>query len=317
MMYLLAWLYMAVLWVPVFIHTPMMRSQSEGYLFRVVEGWLPASQSWTLLVAMILIWVQGLVLTHMALHHRLGVQATLFPGLMLVWFYSMVPESMDFLPVTLANTFLVFAWRELFSLYRNPQAAMNLFNAGFLIGMAGLSYFPVVVFAVVGLVCMHVLRGINLKETLQYLIGAGMPWFFLFIFYEYVGPEIGYAELAGIHTSWPLRFAGYLGTRIPIQLTMILLLVLYLLSITNRLIQGETMQVQKYIAIAWWFMLGGAITLLLAGTITVDQLQVVALPLGLIMGLWLARLPEKWAESIHFVLFAAVFIYQYFPLVYL
>jgi hypothetical protein len=315
--YLLALLYMAVLWVPVFVHTPLMRSHTEGYIYRVVYGWLPDAAGWRLLLAMMLIWIQGLVLTRLVLHYRMGMYATLFPGLMLVWTYSLMPEAMDFLPVILANTFLIFAWQALFSVYRSHDAATSLFNAGFLVGLAGLSYFPMMVMGIAGIIGLQVLRSVQMREMLQYLIGVGLPWFFLFVFYEYMAMDGSFAALAGIRAQWPLQFAGYMGARIPIQLAMLAVLVFYLLSQSGRLSHGETMQSQKYLSMAWWFFLLGGLTLPLAGIVSVDHLLVLALPMGLFLGLWLARLPARWAESIHFVLFAAVLIYQYFPLVYL
>ena len=43
----------------------------------------------------------------------------------------------------------------------------------------------------------------------------------------------------------------------------------------------------------------------------------IAVPIGTLLGLWFVRIRPALAEMIHFLLFVAVLVYQYFPLVYL
>jgi hypothetical protein len=121
-------------------------------------------------------------------------------------------------------------------------------------------------------------------------------------------------ELAGVYVGWPPLFIDPEGIRIIVQGVLILILLGLVLSRASLLGLGETIQVHKYISLAYIFLLAGGFSLLLTRHIYFNHFLIVAIPIGLLGGLWMARVPARWSESVHFLLLVAALIYQYFPL---
>lgn len=306
--------YLLILWLPSFLSGEAVHLEGGGYIAVWLWSVLPDNANLLLTVALLLVWLQGLVLNALVQEYRMGPQATLLAGLALAWFASATPEFTRFGPLVVGNTFVVLALHQAYALYRHAGPAAALFNTGFLVSLAGLSYFPFLVLAPLGWFLLGIQRGHRLAETLQYLIGVLLPWFLLFALWYWVRPEMGFAQLAGLPASWPPILTGPAGLRLPLTSLVLGAIILYLLSRVPWLGLGETIQVQKNIALAALFLLGGGLSLLLPPALYFHHWLVCAIPAGLLMGLWLARIPARWAETVHFLLFAAALIYQYFPL---
>lgn len=306
--------YLLVLWFPSFLNAEPAHLEGGGYVAVWLRSVMPDSTTLLLAVALILVWVQGLVLNALVQEYRMGAQATLFAGVALAWFSSATPEFTRFGPLVIGNTFVVFALHQAYALYRHPGPAATLFNTGFLISLAGLSYFPFMMLAPLGWFVLGIQRGHRLEETLQYLIGVLLPWFLLWVLWYWVQPEMGFMQVAGLPDSWPPVLAGPAGLRLPLTSLLLGVIILYLLGRVPWLGLGETIQVQKNISLAALFLLGGGLSLALPPALYFQHWLVCAVPAGLLMGLWLARIPARWAETVHFLLFAAALIYQYFPL---
>ncbi len=306
--------YLVILWAPSFITDLETPRVGAGYIAMWLWNYLPDSSTVYLIVALLLVWIQGFFLNHVVLEYRMGPTATLFPGLVLAWFYSSTPEFVGLYPVLIANTFIVLALQQFYTIYKNQSPAMQVFNSGFLLSLASLTFFPAIAFIPAGWVVLGILRGNRLDQILQYLIGAGLPWFFLFLIYFWVEPTGTFIDLAGIGLDWPPMFIGQDGIRYWVQGFLILIIVLLILSRVKLLGLGETIQVHKYIALGYILLLTGAFSLLLVGHIFFNHYLIIAIPIGLLGGLWLARMPARWSESTHFLLLAAALLYQYFPL---
>lgn len=312
--HVLVLVYLSILWAPSFITGLETPKEGAGYIAIWLWSILPLSSTIYLIVALVLVWVQGLILNHLVLEYRMGPYATLFPGLFLAWFYSATPEFIGLYPVLIANTFIALALHQFYAIYKNQSPALQVFNSGFLLSLASLSFFPAIALIPAGWVVLGILRGNRLDQILQYLIGALLPWFFLFLIYFWVEPTGTFIDLAGIYLGWPPLFLGPDGIRIWVQGLFILIVILFMVSRVKLLGLGETIQVHKYLNIGYIFLLTGAMSLLLTDHIFFNHYLIIAIPLGLLGGLWLARMPPRWSESAHFLLLAGALLYQYFPL---
>jgi len=307
-------LYLGILWLPAYLSGDSGQEEGAGFITRWLWSVLPSEKGFLLSLAIVLVWLQGLVLNFLVQEYRMGPQITLFSGVALAWFCSAAPEFTSFNALLVGNTFLVFALHQAYALYRHPQPAAALFNVGFLFSLAALSYFPFAVLVPLGWFLLGIQRGHRLDETLQYLVGAALPWFLLFVIWYWAAPEETFSLVAGIPESWPAQWIGPVGARLPLAALLLTTLIVFLLTRSVSLKLGETMQVQKNIDLACLLLLGGGCSLLLAGPLPFQHLLICALPAALLMGLWLGRLSSRWAETIHFLFFAAALIYQYFPL---
>jgi len=317
--HLLVLVYLAILWLPGYLIQPSGGDQTGGFVFAWLKNLFDGESawSWSLTVALILVWFQGLVINYLMNEYRIGAQATLFPGLLIAWFYSSSPEFYGLSPQLVANTFVVLAIHQIYKVYRQGESALPIFNAGFLIGLASLSSYAYLILAVWGWVAIGILRSRKLRETLQYSIGLVLPWGFLYLLQVMLTPVGSFAQLAGVNWGWPPLLIGPDGYRIIAQGIVLSVIILLVVSQYAQVTLGETMQVQKNIQILYWAMLFGLAALGFIHRISFSHMLLIAVPIGTLLGLWFVRIRPALAEMIHFLLFVAVLVYQYFPLVYL
>lgn len=317
--HLLVLVYLAVLWLPGYLIQPSGGQQSGGFVFAWLTNLIGGERAWywSLTLAILLVWFQGLVINHLMNEYRIGTQATLFPGLFVAWFYSCSPEFYGLTPQLVANTFLVLALHQIYKVYKQGDSALSTFNAGFLIGLASLSSFAYLLLGIWGWVAIGILRSRKVRETLQYTVGLALPWGFLYLLEVILSPVGSFAQLAGVNWGWPPLLIGPDNYRIIIQSVVLVILILLVVSQYTQVTLGETMQVQKNIQILYWAMLFGLAALLCVHRISFSHMLLIAIPIGALLGLWFVRIRPAMAEMIHFLLFVAVLVYQYFPLVYL
>ncbi len=315
--HLLVLVYLAILWTPAYLVTPVAPPGQGGYIFDWITGVIPASQNWMLTVAILLIWIQGLLMSYLMNEYRIGPQASLFPGLFIALLYSASPEFYGLSPQLLANTFLVLAIHQLFKIYKQADSVRAIFNTGLMIGLASLTFQGYLVFIPLGWIGIGILKSRRLHEALQYLVGIILPWVLLWVIYYVSSPSVTFQELAGISWGWPPYFYGPEGIRVLAQFLVLLALVLVVVMQYSRVTLGETMQVQKNIQILYWAILLALASLLIVQRIEFTQFLMWVVPIGSLLGLWMIRLRPGQAEMSHFLLFMAVLIYQYFPLMYL
>ncbi|MCF8239418.1 MAG: hypothetical protein K9I85_14740 [Saprospiraceae bacterium] len=315
--HLLVLVYLAILWIPAYLVTPVAPAGKGGFVYDWFLGILPPGQNWTLTIAILLIWIQGLVMSFLMNEYRIGPQASLFPGLFIALLYSASPEFYGLSPQLLANTFLVLAIQQLYKIYKQTDSVRPIFNAGLLIGLATLTFQGYLLFALLGWIGIGILKSRKVKEALQYIIGLLLPWGLLWAMDYLLEPPGTFAELAGLSWGWPPFFYGPEGLRMVVQLLVLMVLVVAVVLQYNRVTLGETMQVQKNIQILYWAALLALGSLLIIQQIEFTQFLMVVVPTGALLGLWMVRLRPSQAEMSHFLLFMAAFIYQYFPLMYL
>ncbi len=313
--HLLVLAYLVILWAPAYMVNPVVLNTQGGFVYDWLLGILPDDQTPRLSVAILLIWLQGLVMSYLVNQYRMGAQATLFPGLFIAFIYSATPEFYGLTPEVIANTFLVLAIYQLFKIYKQQESAQAIFNVGFLISMTALTAQSYLVFIFLGWIGIGIMRSRRMIELCQYAIGLALPWGLLGMIYYMMEPPGSFVDFVGYSWSWPPYFIGPEGLRIQIEMVLLLILLITVIGQYSKVSLGETMQVQKNIQVLYWTCLLSLASLLVVPQIECAQFLLTAIPIGALMGLWMARLRPARAEMVHFLLFVAVVIYQYFPLI--
>lgn len=313
--HLLVLVYLAILWVPAYLVSPVALTEQGGFVYQWLMSVLPEAQSFRITAAILLVWLQGLGMSFLANQYRMGPQATLFPGLFIAFLYSATPEFYGLTPHLVANSFLVLAILQLYKVYKHQETSQSVFNAGILISLAALTVQGYIVFVLLGWIGIGIMRSRRFLEFLQYGIGFLLPWCFLGVMDFLLEPAGTFMELAGYSWGWPPVFVGPEGIRIQIQMVLLILLLIAVVSRYNKVSLGETMQVQKNIQVLHWACLLTLTSLLIVPRVESAHFLLTVVPLGTLLGLWMARLRPGQAEMVHFLLFIAVLVYQYFPLI--
>lgn len=305
-------LYAAVLHVSLIFSndgwTPSAPGLLSGWVYDLMGGY----EGWGAAIAALLILVaQAAGINAISLEYRLGEVSNLFPGLFFVLLCSALPGMMHLSPALMANGFILIALNELFTVYKKPGAAASIFNVGFWTAVASLFSPAYIIFLLLGFSGLNLLRGLNFRERLMMLAGAMVPYFLMGVYLFWNGileqgieqqfqKGFGWFDFKASDTFAVWAAAAVFG------LAILLALINY-----AGLVYRKTIQVQKYISLLYWMLLIGACTAPVHAGVQIDQWLSVAIPAGVLLGFIFTKLPNRWAESLHLMLFAAILILQY------
>lgn len=97
------------------------------------------------------------------------------PGAVYVLLSGSLGHTMQINPAMLGATFLPLLYMQAFSTYKAAQANANIFNTGFLVGLAALVFAPAIWWAAGAYLMLHIMRKFSLREQAVWLSGLLTP----------------------------------------------------------------------------------------------------------------------------------------------
>ncbi|NJB87268.1 hypothetical protein GGR26_003048 [Lewinella marina] len=276
----------------------------EGTYFSELITRLVAGNFWlTALLPPLLLALAGIVANNISDRFRFSRTTTQFPGLVLVLLWGVVPAFHAFTPAALGHTFLLLAMGGIGSTYKGRSPEVGRFNAGWWLGLAALLQPTYLLFLPAFIVGISILGTANLRTIFQLLVGTFIAFF--------LGGTVAY--LSG---GWPAfangELAGFgFGNFAPASRYDLIGLGILALGLLVALLSGTgsrallSIEGAKNNAFAFWVLLFSPLVGLLGGVVDAADAQAVLPPLGILLGLWLARRPEARAEFFHLLVFAA------------
>jgi Family of unknown function (DUF6427) len=126
------------------------------------------------------VFVQALLLNKYIGQYRMLSRSNFLPAFSYILLTSVFPAWWQMSSALVVNTFLVWIWGTVLTLYKNSNAKQPLFNIGILLGFSSFVFTPSLYFCIVLLVWLIILRSFDLTEYLVSLLGMGLPYYFLF-----------------------------------------------------------------------------------------------------------------------------------------
>ena len=155
------------------------------------------------IIAYLLIFTQIVLVSFFINNNKLMLKANFLPGMSYMILTSLMPEFNVLSSPLIASTIYVALFLLLFSGHNQKTTKDNIFNAGLILGLAVLIFFPSVLLIILAYAILASLRPFKLNEWLILLIGTVTPAYFLGITlyltdslswkYFYNGIEIGLA----------------------------------------------------------------------------------------------------------------------------
>lgn len=156
---------------------------SEGLLYTWLTGWLsgmvgPSPLFFTFL-ALMLLFVQALLLTRIVNSHRLFAKDTYLTAMCYLLLTSLLQSWNVFSPALIVNTVMLWIFASVTDLYMRNSARDVSFNMGFALGICGLFYFPSVLFVALLFLSLGIMRAFRLAEWIIGLLGILCPFYLL------------------------------------------------------------------------------------------------------------------------------------------
>ncbi|OGX84872.1 hypothetical protein [Hymenobacter coccineus] len=221
-------------------------------------------------------------------------------------------------PLLVGHTFVLFALSALLPTSREGYDNRRLFRAGFLVGLAGLCYLPLVLFAGVGLLAVIIFAANAFRSFLLLLCGLFFPYAVAVTYFLYAGALPNFVQFH-LEPAWlSFRTGAPGGLPLPVQLRLLALPAAVLLLAVLRGLStplGPVFQAKfRQLMVAWLLV---DLAVLAAGGGTAPGALVLLLPslAYFSLFLWQAGRPAWAPEATFLLLLAAVVVVRYRTLV--
>ncbi len=242
------------------------------------------------IVTFILLVAQAIGLNKIVNNLRLHKQNNYLTGMSYLLLTSLFSEWFSLSAPLIVNTFLIWIWGKLCTLYNNPSPKAAIFNIGMATGLAAFIYFPSLTFLLLIMVGFAVARPFKLQEWLMGLIGIATP-VYLFASYLYLTNNISSFHFPGFNFSFPRFFGNWWAYAALVAIIIAVALGIYFININMR---RQVVQTRKswqllflYLAVAafvpfvntglnftYWILLTAPIAPIIAATFFYPQKRI-------------------------------------------
>lgn len=269
-----------LLWLPAFIHPILPIVKHQMPLFELVVNPLLAYPLLCTIVAFILLIIQAFLFNYIIDKYEITGKRSYLPVLMYIVFTSFSPELLWLHPGLFANIFILLALNRVLATYRNTSALSPCFDAGFLIAIASLFYFPAALLIIFVLIAVLVLLPFSWRLWVIVILGFLLPyiyvhtWYFLFEGTEYLWID----RVLFPVIDRDIVFSGEMAQ--PYSELILFVGIAAVLSIGRGAdAANRSVQHRSTIAVLRWLFVIGALTLLITPTLSYIYFFVALLPL--------------------------------------
>ena len=135
------------------------------------------------IVSFLLVLFSAYIFSYVTNHHQLLPSKSHLPAFFYALFVSYKPELLDFNKIVFLNLIYILVFDQLFRTYKKESADNNIFNAGFLCGIAGLLFLPASLLLVLVFASLIILRTPSFREWLVAIIAFLIPFIYFASYY--------------------------------------------------------------------------------------------------------------------------------------
>ena len=292
-----------------FFFPPVQPTDHTMPFYDLISGVISKIHWLNIFIAMILVVGEAFLLNYIVNENDLFTKQSYLPALFYVLFMSNNNAMLTNHPQLFANLFIIFAIDQLLNSYRKDKAFAEAFNAGFLVSIATLFYFPYIVFAPVLGIAFILLRPFIWREWIISIIGLLLPYCFILTYYFWndslnvLWYEKMYFQI--IHELPKFNFSS------SFYFTMIIgwgILLFSFGSLIGGLTGGAQKSKKSMILMIWLFVFSIA-TVLTAPEISTKSFSAFAIPASLFCANYFLNIKKQWwAELLFLLLFSSIII---------
>ena len=232
--------------LPMFLHySPPQLQVMDGIFYKnILQLLQPVATGFASIYSIftfILLFIQAITINKIAGNLKLHRQPNYLTGMSYLLVTSLFSEWFSLSAPLIVNTFLIWIWGKLCTLYNNPSPKATIFNIGIVTGLAAFIYFPSLTFLLLIMVGITIARPFKLQEWLMGLIGIITPVYF-FASYLYLTDKISTFHFPGFHLSYPHFFGNRWAYAALVLVTLITAMGIYFI---NEHINRQVVQTRK------------------------------------------------------------------------
>jgi hypothetical protein len=307
----------AALWLPGLIDPQPVSVEHAMPLYQLCASWMIDMPLTASIAGAVLVLGGALLVNFLVNAHEVLPRQTYLPALCYVVLMSCAPQQLTLHPLLFANIFLLLATHKLMNTYRRDTAFAQVFDAGFLISVGVLFYFPTIVLFPVIWVGLAVLRPFIWREWVISLLGLAVPFLFVCVYYFW------YDQLEYLwedKVKYPIinRFFQFTLT-VPFIALLVMLGWVFLLS-AGKLVTGirvSKLKTKNSLLLLVWLSFFSAVSMLLAPMVSVTYYSFLAVPLAVFFANYLLLVKRQWWGELVFWMLAAAIVFNHMALVFM
>lgn len=291
-----------------FGHTPIDMS-NDGILSLFLKNSIGDSSLLAGIITVLVVFIQALLINHLANKYRLFRETTLFPGLFYILLVSCIQDFLPLSAVLLGNTFLIIAITNLLSIFKKAKCADAIFNVGFWVGIAALFYHSFGLFLLLGLLGLIVLRSFKFKEATQLISGYLLPFIFISAYYFWHN---------GLQSYWQNYFLNQFSLLdLPpsrgwaTYYKYIILGLLIVMGVFNQYTFEKSYKIRNYMNIFYTTLIISGLTFLFQENIQINHFLIITAPLSILLTACFLAMSNTTAEFLHLFIFIAIMLFQF------
>lgn len=284
----------------------------DGFLFNDLLAFIkPGLDSYPLsysIITYLLLFSQAISFNQFIISRRLMQKPNYLPAMSYLLITSFFVEWNMLSAPLVINTFLIWVWAKMSSLYNNPHVKSTLFNISLAIGICSFLYFPSLAFTLLVVFALLITRPFRIAEWLIAFMGILTIWYFLFTWLFLTNRLYGF-HLPGFHISYPLfnqnniEYAG-------------MILILLTLLIGGWFVQShsgkQVVQVRKSWSLMWLYLVVALLILFINSSSNFEYWMLATVPAAAFVACTFYYVRLKWiAVVLHWMMVAFVIYMQF------
>lgn len=265
------------------------------------------------LIAFLLIVGEAFLLNYIVNENEILTKPTYLPALFYIVFMSNDKNMLTLHPSVFASLFILLAINKLVRSYQKDKAFSYAFDAGFLLSIATLFYFPSIVFLPLLGIGFILFRPFNWREWVISFLGVLAPITFVFTYYFW-NDTLGYwwnikIFFPGLHDQAKIDSPG--SFYFMLGVTFLIILFSF-----GKLFSGFTEASQKNkkgILLLLWFSAFALISAFIAPEISIQSFSTLAIPAAVFCANYFLKIKKAWwGELLFLLLLTSIFLNHLF-----
>jgi hypothetical protein len=291
-----------ILWLPAFMHPGQTIAEPHMPLYDGLNEFFLGYPLAGAICGFLILLCEAFLFNFLLQQHQVIAKKNWLPALLTIVFGSCTPGLLWILPEQIAGLFLLSALYLLLGIYRQDKASGAIFNAGALLGIASLFYFPTIMFFLFCFITVIMLRPFVWREWVMLLIGFLLPfvysgmWFFWHDDLEPSAKRYLIDPILDRSFFLKLDSSDYFLTAVTLLLVIVAAGRLLSSSLTSAL------KTKKGIGVMIWFMIFAALTLLPAPNFASGTFRFLVYPLAFLSSGYFLAARRMWIAETVFTL---------------
>ncbi len=305
----------AVLWIDLIVEPSVIAPGGSSNNFFGLTGLLQNYPVILVVFSILLLLFQAILLNLILENHRLMERNQLLTAAMYVLIMSSSTVLTNPITMLFINFILILPLNTVLNIYGKKEPYREVFDAAFMIGIASLIHFPVIIFILFLWACLVLYQIFTGREWLISIIGISLPHLFAGTYFYITGHfETEFNVLITFFTqiqplSFPESFYLY------IVLGFLAILGISSIGQISRAFTENTISIRKKFKTMVIFLIIGLGSAIFSGETLMLHFVIVVIPASSFIALYLSKTKKHFIpEIIIFLLFISILLGKYFNL---